>query len=207
MLDGASKLQAPIRGGDPRRAAQQLHRSEESVDSMLDDLLDGARPAIAGVAREAHAQPIPVHHPAHLGRRKKDAVLHALDPQKAVTGAMGADLALDDPSGVRSRRCSTRRSRYADRSGTQRRCLRATFPGRRGHGGPACAIAPSDRALPVSAAFAAQRGPSLGVWTRLAVPAPELASTRFQLTAPDPLRRLRAPKTGIPVDLPGWRNW
>jgi hypothetical protein len=42
-----------------------------------------------------------VHDPTHLGRGKKDTVLHSLDPQKAVTGAMSANLTLDDATSMR----------------------------------------------------------------------------------------------------------
>jgi hypothetical protein len=37
-----------------------------------------------------------VHHAAHLWRRQENAVLHSLDTQKSVAGAVSADLALDD---------------------------------------------------------------------------------------------------------------
>ena len=207
VRDRTSQLQAPIRGVDPCCASMHLDGTEEGVHAMLDHLLDGAQPAVAGVARKAHAQPIAVHDPAHLGRGQEDAVLHSLDAQKAVSGPVSAHLALDHTAGMGPGGGSAVRARHPARAAALPRLLgpavATLLRGRLRL--PATRVAPV--AVPAGRSYAALRGPRLGMGPRLAVAAPKLASTRFQLTAPDPLRRLRAPAMGIPVVLPGWRNW
>src|SRR6185437_2785407 len=79
VRDGASKLQAAIGSRDPCGPAQYLDRTEECTDAMLDDLFDGPRPAVTGIARDSNTQPVPVHHTAHFRRRQEDTVFHPLD--------------------------------------------------------------------------------------------------------------------------------
>ncbi len=127
VLHGASKLQTSVRGADPGRTALHFHCSKECADPMLDDLFDGARPPIGCIARHPHSQSIAVHHSTHFGRRKKDAVLHSLDPQKAVTGAVRAHLALDHTAGMSAARSPALRSGRRERSAAALDLLRLSL--------------------------------------------------------------------------------
>jgi hypothetical protein len=94
----AVKLQAAVRGGHPRASTLHLDRPEKCIDTAFDYLLYGARPAVARITREPNPEAVAVHDTAHFRRRNEDAVFQALDPEKAIAGAIRADGPFDRAS-------------------------------------------------------------------------------------------------------------
>ena len=55
----------------------------------------GSEPAITGVLRQLHLEAIAVHDPSHFIGWDEDVVLHPVDSQETVAGAVGAHDALN----------------------------------------------------------------------------------------------------------------
>ena len=149
-----------------------------------------------------------MHDTAHFRGRNKDAVFEAFDTKEAVAGAISADRPLDGtarlgpyriglrpaaalrrarPSGAAS--CGRSAARPSSRATARAATLTTLRPLRASRTRPAGLATPPGTCLFL-------RSP------RLPIRPPEFRSTRVQLTAPDPVRKLR----GLP-HLPGWRNW
>ena len=65
----AAHADAAVRGRDERRAAVDLHRADESLGGVLENLLELAGIAAITTALDGHAHAITVHHAHHLVRR------------------------------------------------------------------------------------------------------------------------------------------
>ena len=166
-----------------------------------------------------------MHDATHFRRRNEDAVFKALDAEKSVAGAIGADGPFDRAAGLRRNTVPgfvSSATAAAARGGAWG-SFRSTGPGptrstmstagptrstggsTRPSGGSAAgarARALTRRSRPAPLRLSAVRRRLFLLRPGLPVRPPELRSTRAQLTAPDPVRTLR----GLP-HLPGWRNW
>src|SRR5258708_32031711 len=94
-------MQTAIRRSNTRAPTLKFDGSEEGVHPPSHHLLNGARPAIARVTREPHAEAVTMHDTAHFWGRNKDAVFEAFDAKEAVAGAIGADRPFDTAARLR----------------------------------------------------------------------------------------------------------
>ena len=191
--DRAAQLQAPVGGAHPGVAARDFHACRETPYAALEHLLDHPDQRSVASRDDFHAQPIAVHHAAHLRRRQEHAVLETLDAQETVAGAIGAHGAFDE-----SHPDLTRWPH--GRSDPLLRLCRPALLWPRAAAGGCRRVVPS--AISCAAARAPCRLRARRFDCRRGRVRPNFPLRALQLTAPGPVRTLR----GLP-HLPGWRNW
>jgi hypothetical protein len=174
MSHRASQLETAVCRVHPCATPLHFHGRKERADASANHLLYCAQPAVSRVPCKAYAHPITVHDATHLIRGQEHAVPHPVDAHEPVASPVRADRALYDASSLR-RGGSAFRATLVPRGWGSRFCLRLTGPVR----------AAMLRIVPLG------RVTRLGSGAVIAVAAPELRSTRAQLTAPDPVRRFR----------------